>query len=401
MPSVVEDYWWLHENPELSYEEEKTAEYVANAWKQSGFDVTTGVGGFGVVGLLKNGDGPALMLRTDLDALPVTEATGLPRASKKTAKLASGATSGVMHACGHDVHMTTVTAVAKLMSENRNRWSGTLMIIGQPAEERGGGAQKMLADGLLTRFVKPDYAMALHCEPTVASHIALRDGYMMANVDSVDIKVKGRGGHGASPDTTIDPIVQAAELVMSLQTIVSREVKPTEPAVITVGSIHAGTKHNIISSYCDLQITVRSYTPEVRDLLLKAITRKANAVADAYGADHPDVTLSDGTPALFNDVALNQRLRKALEKTIGTSRVGVAEQVMGGEDFSEFGLAGIPSVMYRLGTIEKKRLEAMKKRGQTNLSLHTPDFYPDLDLALPTAIMTMASGAIELLPKKR
>lgn len=397
LATVVEDYWWLHENPELSYQEEKTSEYLADAWRKAGFDVTTKIGGFGVVALLKNGPGPTVMLRTDLDALPVTEMTGLPRASKKKTTLPSGAPAGIMHACGHDVHMSNLIAMARLMASHKDRWRGTLMLIGQPAEERGGGAQNMIADGLFTRFPKPDFAIALHCDASKATCIAMREGYMMANVDSVDIAIKGRGGHGAAPNTTIDPIVQAAELVMSLQTIVSREVKPTEPAVITVGAIHAGTKHNIISDRCDLQLTVRSYTPEVRQLLISSIRRRANAVAAAYGAEPPEISLSDGTPALFNNVSLSKRLRNTLTETVGIDRVGEAEQVMGGEDFSEYALAGVPSVMYRLGVIESGRLEALKKRGQTSLSLHAPDFYPDIDLALPTAILTMASGAVELL----
>ena len=396
LAATIEDYWWLHEHPELSYEEKETAKYVADAWKKAGFEVTTSVGGHGVVAVLKNGQGPTLMLRTDLDALPVTEATGLPRASTKKTTLPSGSTVGIMHACGHDVHMTNLIAIGRLMSANKDKWRGTLMLIGQPAEERGGGAQKMLEDGLFTKFPKPDFAMALHCEATKTTTVALREGYMMANVDSVDIVVKGRGGHGAAPNTTIDPIVQAAELVMSLQTIVSREVKPTEPAVITVGSIHAGTKHNIIGDRCDLQLTVRSYTPEVRKLLIDAIHRKAKAVAAAYGAEEPTITLSDGTPALFNNIALTGRLRKTFEKTLGTYRVGQADQVMGGEDFSQYGLAGVPSVMYRVGTIEASRFEAMQRRGQV-LSLHAPDYYPDIDLTLPTAISSMAHGAIEIL----
>jgi len=291
--------------------------------------------------------------------------------------------------------MANLIAVARVMSANRDKWRGTLILIGQPAEERGGGAQKMLADGLFTKWPKPDFALALHCEASPASYVAIREGYMMANVDSVDIVVKGRGGHGAAPDTTIDPIVQAAELVISLQTIVSREMKPTEPAVITVGSIHAGTKHNIITDKCHLQLTVRSYTPEVREQLIAAIRRKANGIAAAYGAEMPEISLSDRTPALFNDLALSKRLRTNLEKTIGTDRVGVAEQVMGGEDFSEYALAGVPSVMYRLGVIETGRLAALKKRGA--ISLHSPEFYPDIDLALSTGILTLAAGAVDLL----
>jgi hippurate hydrolase len=396
LPKLVEDYWWLHENPELSYEEEKTSEYVANAWKEAGYNVTTKVGGHGVVAVLENGKGPTLMLRTDLDALPVTEMTGLPRASKKKTLLPSGASTGIMHACGHDLHMTNLIGIARLMASHKDKWRGTLVLIGQPAEERVGGAKRMLDEGLLTRFPKPDFALAMHGESSMATTVALREGYMMANVDTIDISVKGRGGHGAAPHTTIDPIVQAAELVVSLQSIVSREVKPTEPAVITVGSIHAGTKHNIISDKCDLQLTVRSYSPEVRELLLNSIRRRAHAIAAAYGAEPPEVKLSEGTPALYNHAELNRRMRRLFEERLGSFRVHEADQVMGGEDFSEFGLAGIPSVMYRVGVIEQSRLEAMKKRG-ISMSLHSPEFYPDIDLALPTAIHAMALGACELL----
>ncbi len=346
---LVSDYWWLHQNPEVSFEEAETAAYLADAWQRAGFEVTKNVGGHGVVAVLKNGNGPTIMLRTDLDALPVTEATGLPRASTKKIVTASGVSTGVMHACGHDVHMTNLIGIARLFSAHRNQWNGTLMLIGQPAEERGGGAQAMLNDGLFTRFPRPDAVVALHCEASAVEQVAFRAGYMMANVDSVDIRVHGRGGHGAAPHTAIDPIVQASELVMSLQTIVSRELKPTEPAVITVGSIHAGTKHNIISEFCDLQLTVRSYSPEVRDQLIEAIKRKAKGVAVTYGAPEPTVSLSDGTPSLFNHEKLTQQLKKRVAESIGPNYVAEAEQVMGGEDFSQYGLAGVPFACTALG----------------------------------------------------
>lgn len=393
---VAEDYWWLHENPELSYQEENTSEYIAKAWKEAGFDVTTRIGGYGVVAVLKNGTGPTVMLRTDLDALPVTETTGLARASKKKVTTESGVSTGVMHACGHDVHMSHLIGVGRLLASHRDKWSGTLILIGQPAEERVGGAKKMLEDGLYSKFPKPDYAVALHCESSEVEQVAFRAGYMMANVDTIDVRIKGRGGHGAAPNTTIDPIVQASEFVVSLQTIVSREVKPTEPAVITVGSIHGGTKHNIIGDYCDLQLTVRSYSPEVRTLLLSAIHRKAKGIAAAYGAPEPAIIISDATPSLFNDEILTNRLKYRMEKAIGKERVGIADQVMGGEDFSEYGLAGVPVCMFRLGTIDTGRLAAMKKRGQ-NMSLHSPEFYPDIDRALPMAIRSMTVCALELL----
>ena len=232
---IVEFYRQLHTNPELSFQEKETAARLVQRWRDAGIQVTPGIGGHGVVGILSNGDGPTVMLRSDMDALPVREATGLVYASTVTVQNETGAQVGVMHACGHDIHMANLTGVARYLSENQNLWKGTLMLIGQPAEERGAGAAAMLKDGLFERFSKPDYAVALHV-------VAYRTGYSLANVDSVDIKVHGRGGHGAYPHTAIDPIVQAAELVMSLQTIVSREVKPMEPAVVTVGSIHGGTK---------------------------------------------------------------------------------------------------------------------------------------------------------------
>lgn len=393
--TLVADYWWLHENPEISFEEVETAAYIAKAWQSAGMEVTQNVGGHGVVGVLANGSGPTIMLRTDLDALPVTEATGLPRASTKKIVTATGVSTGVMHACGHDVHMTNLIGMARLFAAHREQWKGTLILIGQPAEERGGGAEAMLKDGLFTRFPRPDAVVALHCEASPVEQVAFRAGYMMANVDSVDIRVHGRGGHGAAPHTAIDPIVQASELVVSLQTIVSRELKPSEPAVITVGSIHAGTKHNIISDYCDLQLTVRSYSPEVREQLIAAIRRKAQGIAMAYGAAEPTVTLSDGTPSLFNHEALTLQLKNRVSASIGPNYVHEAEQVMGGEDFSQYGIAGVPVCMYRLGVIDSGRLAAMKKRGQ-NMSLHSPGFYPDIDRALPMAVRSMALCAMEL-----
>jgi hippurate hydrolase len=397
-PSLVQHYQYLHAHPEVSFQEKETASYLAKLWKTSGYDVTEQVGGHGIVGVLKNGDGPTVMLRTDLDALPVTEATQLPYASKVKTTTEDGATTGVMHACGHDLHMTVITGTAQALAEHRHGWKGTLMVIGQPAEERGSGALAMLKDGLFTRHPKPDYALALHVESaTPAGAIGVRSGYMLANVDSVDIEVQGRGGHGASPDSTIDPIVQASELVMSLQTIVSREVKPTEPAVITVGSIHGGTKHNIIGDRCKLQITVRSYTPEVRKLLLDAIRRRANGIAAAYGAPEPKIEISEGTPALENNAALAERMTQKFQETLGAQRVLQAEQVMGGEDFSQYGLAGVPILMYRLGVLGPRRAEHYRQLNQTPPSLHSAAFYPDLEGSLETGIVSMSIAALDLL----
>ena len=398
LPQLLENYRWLHTHPEVSFKEEETARYIAQQWREAGFTVTENVGGHGIVGMLNNGDGPTVMLRTDLDALPVTEQTGLPFSSKQTVLTDAGTSSGVMHACGHDVHMSSVLGAARYLASHRNQWKGSLMLIGQPAEERGSGARAMLKDGLFTRFRKPDYAVALHVESTTPTgKVALRAGYSLANVDSVDIHVVGRGGHGAEPHTTVDPIVQACELVMSLQTIVAREIKPIEPAVITVGAIHGGTKHNIIGDSCHLQVTVRSYTTEVREKLLGSIKRRARAIAQAYGAPEPTIKVSEGTPALENNKELTERLSKVFRKSIGDANVLDMEPVMGGEDFSEYGLAGVPIVMFRLGAVSQKRLDRYKQLGQTPPSLHSPTFYPDADEALPTGVTAFVSAALELL----
>lgn len=398
MPEFLEIYTHLHLNPEVSFEEEKTAAYMAKRWRTAGYEVTEKVGGHGIVGVLRNGKGPTLMLRTDLDALPVSEQTGLAYASKQTVVAAGGSTTGVMHACGHDIHMTSLLGTAKFLAANKNLWSGTLVIIGQPAEERGSGAKAMLDDGLFTKFPKPDFALALHCESfTPTGKVAVSPGYALANVDSVDIEVKGRGGHGAAPNTTIDPIVQAAELVLSLQTIVSREMNPLDPAVVTVGSIHGGSKHNIIGDSCKLQITVRSYKPDVRERVLASIKRRALAVAKAYDAPEPVIIVSESVPALENDSKLTERVRQSFQSAIGTENVLPMDPVMGGEDFSQYGLAGVPIVMYRLGVISPERLDRFKQLGQTPPSLHSPFFYPDAKESLETGIKTMVAATIDLM----
>jgi hippurate hydrolase len=380
--------------------EEKTAARIAGHFREDGFEVTTGVGGHGVVGLLRNGEGPVLMLRCDLDALPVTEQTPVPFASTRRVELAGGGSSGVMHACGHDLHMTNLVATARYMAGHRDDWAGTLMVIAQPAEERGAGARAMLKDGLFDRFPTPDFAVALHCTADKpAGKVGVLAGYALANVDSVDIKVKGRGGHGSAPHTAIDPIVQAADLVMALQTIVSREVKPIEPAVVTVGSIHGGTKHNIIGDECDLQITVRSYSDEVRQQVLSAIRRKANAIAMSYDAPEPEISISEGTPSLKNDAQLTARLKAVFEKTLGKEKVVVDTPSMGGEDFSQYGRAGVPILMYRLGTISQKRLDRYAKLGLPPPSLHSSQYYPEFEPSLRTGVMTMTAAALDLLAK--
>ncbi len=373
---------------------------VASFWEKYGYEVTTDIGGHGVVGIMNNGNGKTLMLRCDFDALPVTEQTQLPYASEVKIELPGGGTSGVMHACGHDIHMTNLIAVAKYMSENRDKWTGTLMLVGQPAEERGAGAKAMLEDKLFDRFPKPDYAIACHTSAdTPSGTIKVMPGFALANVDSVDITVKGRGGHGSAPHTAIDPIVQAAHLILALQTIVSREVKPIDPAVVTVGSIHAGTKHNIIPNECKLQITVRSYSDDVRKQVLKAIGKKAEAVAQLFDAPKPEVTISEGTPSLKNDPELTKRFKAVFASAIGPESVLDGEPVMGGEDFSRFGRAGVPILMYRLGTVSQRRLDRFKALDVPPPSLHSSLYYPDAEPSLRTGIKTMSAAAMNLLAK--
>lgn len=398
--SLVELYQTLHQAPELSHQEEQTAARLAKELKVAGYTVTTGVGGHGVVAVMKNGPGKTLLLRTDLDALPVVEETGLPYASKVRTKDERGATVGVMHACGHDLHMTNIVGVARYLASHRDEWSGTLVVIGQPAEERGQGARGMLEDGLFSRFPRPDYAVALHVGADLAvGKLEYRPGYSAANVDSVDITIKGRGGHGSAPDTTIDPIVIAARLVLDLQTIVSREIKPIDPAVITVGSIHGGSKHNIIGDDCKLQLTVRSYAPEVREKLLSAIRRKTLAAAASAGAPEPVIELSEGTPSLFNDPELTERVATTLRRIAGDENFAESKLSMGGEDFSEYGLAGVPICMFRLGTVDQQRLDAFKEK-DVPPPLHSSLYYPNAEASLRVSVPAMVAVAIDLLPPR-
>ena len=396
--SLVELYRHWHKTPELSQAEKETAARFAAELKAIGAKVTTNVGGHGVVGVLENGVGKVLMIRADLDGLPIAEQTGLPYASTVRTTDERGATVGVMHACGHDLHMANLIGVARSLAANRDTWVGTIVFIGQPAEEKGAGAEAMLNDGLFKRFPRPDFAIALHDAADVPTGtIHYRAGYSAANVDSVDILVKGRGGHGAYPETTVDPIVVAARLVLDLQTIVSREVKPSDPTVITVGSIPGGTKHNIIGDDCRLQITVRSYSPEVRKQLVDAIRRKALASAASSDAPEPDVQITEGTPSLYNDPELTARVVATLRRVLGDEKVAEGEPTMGGEDFSQYGLAGVPICMFRLGAVKQSRLDAFKAKDQTPPSLHSPQFYPDAEEALRVGVPAMASVALDLL----
>jgi hippurate hydrolase len=398
-PEMEKLYVDLHQSPELSLHEEKTAAKLADRLRALGFEVTTGVGGTGLVGVLKNGKGPTVLVRTDLDGLPVEERTGLPYASKVTTTDDSGATVSVMHACGHDVHMTSWIGAATLLSRSKDRWRGTLVMVGQPAEEKGGGARLMLADGLYTRFPKPDFALAIHDDASMpAGKVGTISGYALANVDSVDITIFGKGGHGAYPHTTVDPIVIAARTVVALQTIVGRENNPLDPAVVTVGSIHGGTKHNIIPDEVKLQLTVRSYKDDVRKRLLAAIERIARAEAAAAGSPKPpEVKVSEGTPATFNEPAVTKRVTDAVVRALGASRVEEHPPVMGGEDFAEYGRAGVPATLLWVGAVSLKKYDAAKAAGTTLPSLHSSEFAPDPEPTIKTGISTLTLGALELL----
>jgi len=404
LPELVALYQHLHRNPELSLQEHETAERIARELEAIGAEVTTGVGGTGVVGVLENGDGPTLLLRTDLDALPIVEETGLPYASTKTVTNEDGETVGVMHACGHDVHMTVFVGAARWLAEHQDRWSGTIVFIGQPAEERGLGARAMLADGLYERFPKPDYALALHVAANApAGVIAYRAGPALAAVSSVDVLVRGQGGHGAYPQDTVDPIVLGSMLVIDLQTIVSREIAPIDPAVLTVGSFQGGSKHNIIPDEARLQLTLRSYKSEVMDQLIAGIRRRAEKLAEAHGAPEPTVEVSEQIPPTVNDPDLVNRLVPVLKEAIGAERVVETEPVMGGEDFGLYSRDGeIPAFMFWLGAVPQSKYEASLKPNADPLpSLHSPLFAPDAPSAISTGIQAMTASASELLGTMR
>jgi hippurate hydrolase len=403
LPSLESIYKQLHSNPEISYQEQKTAARMAQELKSLGFEVTTGIGGHGLVGILKNGPGPIVMVRTDLDALPITEQTGVPYASKVRTRDKAGNEVGAMHACGHDMHMTCWLGTARTLASMKDRWSGTLMFLGQPAEEVGAGARMMLEDGLFKRFPKPDYALALHCDARgQAGKISYTEGLALANVDSVDIIVRGRGGHGSAPHTTIDPVVLAARIILDLQTIVSRETDPLNPCVVTVGSIHGGTKHNIIPSEVKLQLTVRTTKDSVRKHTLDAIERIAKNVAASARAPEPSVTVDPGefTPALVNDSGLTQKTVPVLRQVLGEKNVEARPPVMGGEDFSRYGKEGVPIFMYWLGTIPPDRWAAAEREGGKPLpSMHSDLFYPAPEPSIRTGVLTMTHAVLNLIGK--
>ncbi len=401
-PELEKLYVDLHQNPELSFHEEKTAAKLAERLRALGYDVTTGVGKTGVVAVMKNGKGPAVLMRADMDALPVEEKTGLPYASKATTT-DEGETVPVMHACGHDVHMTSLIGAATLLAKAKGQWRGTLVLIAQPAEEGGGGARAMIQDGLFTRFPKPDFALALHDSAWLpAGQLGVTSGYALANSDRVSITIYGRGGHGSAPHTTVDPIVIAARTVLALQTIVSRETNPQDPAVVTVGSIHGGTRNNIIPDEVDLELTVRSYKPEVRERLLAAISRITKAEAAAAGAEkEPTVTVSDGGyAATYNDPELSRRLIAALSAAFGASRVTLTPPIMAAEDFGDFGrAAACPSVIFWVGGVEKGKYDAAKGDPTKLPSLHSSLWAPEPEPTLKAGAAALTVGALALLAK--
>lgn len=397
-------YLHLHQNPELSLYEVETAARMAEEFEAAGYEVTTGVGGTGVVGLLRNGEGPTVMIRGDMDALPVKELTGVPYASKVTTVDELGRTVAVMHACGHDIHMTNLIGVARKLSAMRESWSGAVVLVAQPAEERGLGARAMIEDGLFTRFPRPDYNLGLHVSSNLTTgQTGYKPGYAMANVDSVDIVVHGAGGHGAAPHLTHDPIVLSAYIVTALQTLVARNLNPIEDGVVTVGSIHGGSKHNIIPNRVDMQLTVRSYTDENRALLLEGISRIAKSQARALGVPEdrlPEVTVkNEYTPALYNDPALSERLAGVLRGELGDENVVLQKQIMGGEDFARFGLdePRIPSFYFRLGGADPEAFARVRAMGLELPSTHSPFFLPSYRDTLKTGVRAMTAAALDLL----
>ena len=407
MPQLLALYRDLHANPELSMQEVKTSAKLAAEAKKLGFQVTTGVGKTGVVAVMKNGPGPTLLMRADMDGLPVVEQTGLAYASKVKGTSRAGGETGIMHACGHDTHMTAWVGAARRMAATKDQWSGTLVMILQPGEETGEGAQAMLADGLYTRFPKPSHVLAFHDAASLpAGTIGYSNGYALANVDSVDISVKGVGGHGAYPHTTKDPIVLASRIVSALQTLVSRENDPQSPAVVTVGSFHAGAKHNIISDEAQLLLTVRSYKDETRKLLLDGIKRivRGEAIAAGMPDDRmPVVTVREAeyTPATFNTDKFTTSTAQLLTQRFGAERVKATPPVMGGEDFSRFWLAdkSIESLIFWVGGVPKPVWDKAAGDPAKLPSLHSPFWAPDPEPTIGTATEAMVTAAMGVLKK--
>jgi amidohydrolase len=402
MPDAEALYLDLHQNPELSLHETRTAAKLADRLRSLGYEVTTGVGGNGVVAVLKNSAGPVIMLRTELDALPIEEQTGLPYASKVKWHSDTGAEIPVMHACGHDLHMAALSGTAAIMIQNRQRWHGTLILIGQPAEEVIQGAAAMLKDGLFTRFPRPDYALAVHDTDVLpAGTVGFTPGFTQTAADSVDVVFYGRGAHGSKPHVAIDPIVMASRAVLGWQTIVSREVMPGEHAVITVGLFQAGTKNNIIPDQAHLQLTVRTFKPEVRKQVLAAIERIAKGEAMASGAlQEPTVKVYESTPASYNDPELTNHLGSVLSAALGNDKVKPVPAEFASEDFARYHEAGVKTVMLRIGAIDPEKLAESARTGVPVPGPHTSRFAPVLEPSLHAAIETEVVSLMDLMGSK-
>ncbi|PYL65111.1 MAG: amidohydrolase [Verrucomicrobia bacterium] len=415
LPSLLAIYKDLHTHPELSMHEERSAGIVAKELKLAGCEVTEHVGKydkpgpscFGVIGVMKNGAGPTVLVRTDLDALPVHEETGVPYASTVTTKSDDGKDVPVMHACGHDIHMSTLIGTARALAKSKEKWHGTIIFVGQPAEETVGGARALLQDGLYTRWPKPNYALALHDDAEIETgKIGVTEGYAYANVDSVDVTVRGAGGHGAYPHKTKDPIVLSAEMINAWQTIASRENNPIDPLVITVGSIHGGTKHNIIPDEVKMQLTVRTYKKEVRDKVLAAIDRIAKGCATAAGLPPdkmPDVHVrqDESTAATYNNPELTRRVTAALKTALGSDKIIAKDPTMGAEDFCEYSLPdhSVPAFMFNVGAVDPAKAAESKKTGTPLPSLHSSKFAPVPEPTIRTGIIGMTSAVLDLVKK--
>jgi amidohydrolase len=415
LPSLLGIYKDIHSHPELSGQEERTAGLVAKELRAAGCEVTEHLGkyensklkAYGVVGVMKNGDGPTVLVRTDMDALPVEEQTGLPYASKVVVKNEEGKDVHVMHACGHDVHVAAFIGMARSLGKLKDQWHGTIVFVAQPAEETGNGARALLKDGLYDRFGKPNFALGFHDKADLETgRIGVTEGYTYANVDSVDVTVRGVGGHGAYPYKTKDPVVLAAEMINNWQTIASRENNPLDPIVVTVGSIHGGTKHNIIPDEVKMQLTVRSYKAETRERVLAAIERIAKGIAAAGGVP-PDrapivsVSKDQFTPATYNNPDLTKRLVAVWKKSLGEENVEMVNATMGGEDFSEYSLPdhSIPAVDFHIGAVDATKVAEFKEAGKELPTLHSSKFAPVPEPTIRTGIIGMTTAVLELMKK--
>lgn len=414
-PRLIETYKGLHAHPELSHHEEHSSAIVAEELRKAGYQVTEHVGrypdgsqAYGIVAILENGPGPRLLIRSDMDALPVIEETGLSYASQVRTKNASGQEVGVMHACGHDIHMTNLIGTARALAALKNQWHGTVMLIGQPSEETVDGAKAMLSDNLYRRFGTPDLIIGLHDTNTrAAGTVAVTSGAAMAGATSIDVVIRGVGGHGARPQEGKDPIVMAGEFIVQLQTIVSRQQSPIDPAVVTIGDIHGGTKRNIIPDEVKMELSTRYFSDRARQIIVEGVRRTAQGVALSAGvpADRApivNVLEHESTPVTYNDPALTARVKAALVKALGADRVFDEDPIMASEDFGAFGLEGhkIPAVLFWLGAIEPRQYAAAQAQGKLAPGLHTSRFAPDPEPTLRTGVTAMTSAAIALLQKK-